>query len=210
MGRIRTVKPEFFKDYDLYLAEIEEGMPLRIAFEALWTVADREGRFKWCPQQLKIDCLPYDDVDFSRVLNALTTREFLVKYAENGREFGWIPTFKEHQVINNKERGSTLPEPNENNILTRSKRVVNATSTREVRVTQGKERNKYIGRFQKPTMDEVKIYCQERGKGVDPVAWFNHYEAKGWKIGKTPIKDWRAAVRTWERDETPQQQRDYL
>lgn len=59
-------------------------------------------------------------------------------------------------------------------------------------------------RFKKPTVQEVKAYCHERGNNIDPIKFVNHYEAKGWMIGKTPMKDWKAAVRTWEqRDETP-------
>lgn len=54
-------------------------------------------------------------------------------------------------------------------------------------------------RFAKPTLEEVKAYCLERGKGVDPQKWFDYYSANGWKVGKNPMKDWKAAVRTWER-----------
>ena len=53
--------------------------------------------------------------------------------------------------------------------------------------------------FSPPTTDEVRDYCRSRGKGVDPDRWFNHYQAKGWMIGKTKMKDWKAAVRTWEK-----------
>ena len=53
-------------------------------------------------------------------------------------------------------------------------------------------------RFVKPTVEEVKAYCEERNNGVDPNDFVNHYDSKGWMIGKSPMKDWRAAVRTWE------------
>lgn len=52
--------------------------------------------------------------------------------------------------------------------------------------------------FVKPTLDEVRAYCIERGKGVDADKWYNHYSANGWKVGRNPMKDWKAAVRTWE------------
>lgn len=55
-------------------------------------------------------------------------------------------------------------------------------------------------RFVRPTLVEVQDYCQERGNSVDPEAWFDHYTSKGWKVGSTPMKDWQAAVRTWERN----------
>lgn len=132
MSRIRTVKPELFKHVDLYDLEAETGLPIRLAFISLFTVADREGRFKWIPRQLKVDCLPYDEIDFSRVLDALTTRGFLEKYRENGADYGWITGFKAHQVINNRESPSRLPAPNENNSLTRAPRVPHASTTREV------------------------------------------------------------------------------
>ena len=56
-------------------------------------------------------------------------------------------------------------------------------------------------RFARPTLDDVKAYCQERGNNVDPEKWFNYYSANGWKVGKNPMKDWKAAVRTWERSD---------
>jgi hypothetical protein len=53
-------------------------------------------------------------------------------------------------------------------------------------------------RFKKPSLEEVSEYCKERNKGVDPQKWMNHYEANGWRVGKNPMKNWKAAVRTWE------------
>lgn len=53
-------------------------------------------------------------------------------------------------------------------------------------------------RFQKPSLDDIRQYCQERGNQVDPEKFFNFYESKGWVVGKSPMKDWKAAVRTWE------------
>lgn len=53
-------------------------------------------------------------------------------------------------------------------------------------------------RFVPPTMEEVAEYCRERRNGIDPQAFIDHYTSNGWKVGKSPMKDWRAAVRTWE------------
>ena len=65
-------------------------------------------------------------------------------------------------------------------------------------------------RFQKPSLDEIRQYCISRGNKVDPEQFFNFYESKGWIIGKSPMKDWRAAVRTWEKreKEIPQRKRE--
>ena len=56
-------------------------------------------------------------------------------------------------------------------------------------------------RFQKPTLEEVTAYCKQRNKGVDPEAWYDHYTSNGWRVCKAPMKDWKAAVRTWERSQ---------
>ncbi len=53
-------------------------------------------------------------------------------------------------------------------------------------------------RFTKPTVEDIREYCHERGNGIDPQRFFDFYEAKGWRVGNQPMKDWQAAVRTWE------------
>ena len=112
MARIRTVKPELFRHEDLYVAEKRTCLPLRLSFIGLFTVADREGRFKWRPNEIKLDVLPFDEgVDFSRVMDALVEHGFIVRYEVDGREYGCIPTFTEHQRINSHEADSTLPAP---------------------------------------------------------------------------------------------------
>ena len=52
--------------------------------------------------------------------------------------------------------------------------------------------------FIAPTLQEVKNYCQERKNSVNPEKWIAHYQSNGWKVGKNSMKDWKAAVRTWE------------
>ena len=54
--------------------------------------------------------------------------------------------------------------------------------------------------FKPPTIEEVRAYCMERGNSVDAERWHNHYRANGWMVGKTKMVDWKAAVRTWERN----------
>ena len=58
--------------------------------------------------------------------------------------------------------------------------------------------NKKEKRLIKPSVEEVKAYCQERNNGVDAQKFIDFYESKGWMIGKNHMKDWKAAVRTWE------------
>ena len=60
--------------------------------------------------------------------------------------------------------------------------------------------------FKKPKLDEVKDYCILRKNSIDAEAFMDFYESKDWKIGKNKMKDWKAAVRTWERRETKKPQ----
>jgi hypothetical protein len=149
VARIRTIKPDFFLHEGLFDLEQETGFPIRVAFAGLWCQCDREGRFKWQPRRLKTQVLPYDDHDFSRVLDALTTRGFIVKYTVKSVEYGQIPTFKDHQVINAREKQSVLPDPNSGAASDACPTRDDASSTREVhargegkgRERKGKERN---------------------------------------------------------------------
>ncbi len=109
MSRIRTVKPELFKHEELFEAEQKEQLPLRLAFIALLTCCDREGRFRWQPRRLGLDMLPYDEINLSCVLDALAYHGFIKKYEHEGKYYGCIPSWKMHQQINNKESASTLP-----------------------------------------------------------------------------------------------------
>lgn len=63
-------------------------------------------------------------------------------------------------------------------------------------------------RFTPPSVEEVAAYCRERGNSVSPQRFVDFYAAKGWRVGSAAMKDWRAAVRTWEdRDEHPPDRR---
>ena len=58
-------------------------------------------------------------------------------------------------------------------------------------------------RFSPPTVDDVRAYCAENGYGVDPERFVDFYKSNGWMVGKNHMKDWKAAVRSWERKEKP-------
>ena len=64
------------------------------------------------------------------------------------------------------------------------------------------DNKKVYTRFVKPTLEEVEGYCCSRHNGVDAQKWYDYYSANGWKVGKNPMKDWKAAVRTWERSDS--------
>ncbi len=113
MARKRLISPEFFQHADLYEAERESGLPVRLAFAGLWTVADRRGIFQWS-RNLKPQILPYDSCDFLEVLAALERHGFVRRYEVEGRAFGIIPTFASHQTFHHAEReNKNFPAPPE-------------------------------------------------------------------------------------------------
>ncbi len=68
--------------------------------------------------------------------------------------------------------------------------------------------NQSASRFSAPTVDEVRAYAQEKGYNVDPEHFVDYYTSNGWRVGRNPMKDWRATVRTWasrDRAQTPVQ-----
>jgi hypothetical protein len=56
------------------------------------------------------------------------------------------------------------------------------------------------GVFKRPSLAEVKAYCQERHNSIDPQAFLDHYDSNGWKVGKNSMKNWKASIHTWERN----------
>ena len=65
-------------------------------------------------------------------------------------------------------------------------------------ITPPAEEKPKTKKFVKPTVEEVKNYCEQRKNGINPQGFVDYYEARGWKIGSNSMKDWKAAVRTWE------------
>ena len=77
----------------------------------------------------------------------------------------------------------------------------------KVSITGNKNKSSNAGRrketsFLPPMPEEVENYCRERNNGVDPLQFINFYTAKDWMIGKNKMKDWQAAIRTWENKNT--------
>lgn len=76
-------------------------------------------------------------------------------------------------------------------------REIEKEGEEEREVEKGVQREKHK-RFSPPSLSEVQEYCSERQNHVDPNRFIDFYSAKGWRVGNQPMKDWKAAVRTWE------------
>ena len=111
----------------------------------------------------------------------------------------------------------TIEEPNTNQGETKAKPCDNQTVTKAEPKEKEKEKAKENDkakenvkmnaksssadkprRFTKPTVEEVAEYCRERGNRINAQSFVDFYESKGWKVGNSPMKDWKSCVRTWE------------
>lgn len=63
----------------------------------------------------------------------------------------------------------------------------------------GGNANAKAKKFTPPTVEEVRLYCEERRNGLDPEEFVAFYESKGWRVGREPMKSWKSAVITWEK-----------
>ena len=82
-----------------------------------------------------------------------------------------------------------------------------ATNKNDKNVKNAKNNNR--GKiFAPPSVDEVRVYCQERNNKVDAQSFVDFYESKGWYVGKNKMKDWKAAVRTWEKSDNQKSKTD--
>ena len=123
--------------------------------------------------------------------------------AENGKKGGSKPE------ANGKQTGSK-PEANGKQTGSENENEIENEGEKEYEYEIENENECYIGepaapqratRFSPPTLEEVAAYCVARGNNVDPHRWYDHYTSNGWLVGKNKMKDWRAAVRTWERSD---------
>jgi hypothetical protein len=149
MARIRTIKPEFFTSADI--CDLEPVS--RLFYISLWCEADREGLLEWKPKTFKLRYFPADDkADFERAVSQLLNSDLINIYEIDGKSYCEIPTFKEHQVINNRESESIIPKKEQKSEETKEnvdaskeeftrESGVKAEGRKEGKEGKGKERN---------------------------------------------------------------------
>ena len=81
------------------------------------------------------------------------------------------------------------------------------TNNKDNKDNKGNINNNISRARERPTVEKIQAYCDERLNGIDAQQFFDYYEARGWKYGTgKPMVDWKAAVRTWERNRKPSKQ----
>lgn len=106
--------------------------------------------------------------------------------------------------------GTTMdPERNKNGTMLVPQHNITKLNKTEPIQTEGKPADKPPARhhFSPPTVEEVRAYCDEKKYSIDPQHFVDYYTSNGWKVGKNPMKDWEAAVRSWSRKEMQSNER---
>lgn len=215
MARSRNIKPALFKNEILG----EADPVLTILFCGLWCLADREGKLEDRPKRIKAEIFPYRELpDFNGYLTELAQLGFIKRYSVGGTAIISILQFAEHQSPHKTEKASKLPDRPEDTRVT-CKQPLNNESVTDVvglipdslvlipdsldnSATASKSK-----RFAPPSIEEVRAYCEEKGYRIDPERFVNFYESKGWMVGKTKMKKWKAAVANWEKSNSEKDQR---
>jgi len=130
MARIRYLKPDFFKDEDIK----ELSFEARLFYQGLWVQADREGRGEDRPERLKIEIMPYDEVDAEEIMRLLACpkkngkRPFIIRYEIDGEKYYQIINWQKHQKPHKTERNSDIP-PAPKDLLTVKQPLTNGYAT---------------------------------------------------------------------------------
>ena len=178
----------------------------------LITQADDAGRGDARPAIIKGHIFPFRErlsiKDIDAALQELAAKGCVALYKVDGKPYFLFPGWVKHQRV--RDCKPKFPEPPENGALDTS--AADCGELPQVAADCGynpiqseSESNPKEGvravRFTPPAVDEVRDYCRERGNSVDAERFVDFYAAKGWMVGKNRMKDWKAAVRTWEKED---------
>lgn len=122
--------------------------------------------------------------------------DYKLSYMDNliGSETATTQRVREHR-----KRKALQCNTNETEV----KRIGNVEIEKEKEIEKDIDIKPKTKRFVKPTVDEIKEYCKKNNYNIDSERFYDYYESKGWVVGKSSMKDWKAAVRTWCRNKQP-------
>lgn len=166
-------------------AERGRIMTAMLTYSTMGEIPEFEGneRYIWPTIQAQID------------RDASVYQEKCAKNRANGAKGGRPP--KNQTDIEKTKRFSEEPKKANTNTNTKTNRN---TKSNDIEADKPPVRHK----FSPPTVEEVQTYCKEKGYAIDPGRFVDYYTSNGWRVGKNPMKDWKAAVRSWNGKEQQQ------
>jgi hypothetical protein len=186
------IRPEFWEDTKM----AKLSAYARLFFISMWNFADDEGYLPYDTEWLKVKCMPFDKVNIEKLLEELNysgrinwnndiinIKNFL-KYQKINRPYPshYKSLFNEHSLNGSEHSSQEVKEK-------LKEREKEREIEREVTTTT---------KFMIPQIDEVEAYGASIGFKINGDQFCSYYTSKGWLLGKSPMKDWKAAVRTWK------------
>ena len=207
MARRRMIDPAIWQSEDFS----KLSLLARLVFIGMFSLSDDEGKGRAKPVYLKSIIFPYDEdirvADIDKTLSEIGSKMSVTLYSHNGNRYYKFDHWSKWQRVD-KPQPSNFPNPDDRTI---PESVENDSGMipepflpkgKEEKRKEIKEKENIRARaFTPPSVEEVTAYCKERGNRVDPNRFVDFYTSKGWMVGKTKMKDWKACVRNWERDE---------
>lgn len=220
------LKRDFFKRHDIrIIEEMPNGKDYILFYlKMLVESVDHEGGLRFN------DTIPYSDemlsvitntnIDIVRSAMQVFTQFGMIEVLDNGTIYmaevlKMIGSAADNdnairqQRFRDKKKQETpsIPDCVTNSNASVTQPVTNSNESKSIELEKekeleldNKESKPKKTRFIPPTVDEVKAYCDERGNDVDPEKFVAYYTSNGWRVGRNPMKDYKAAIRTWEKN----------
>lgn len=205
------LKRDFFKRHDIRIVEAMPNGKDYILFylKLLLESVDHEGMLRFS------DTIPFDDNMLSVITNTnidvvRSATKILIQlglmevlddqtiYLNEAAKMLETEAWSTERSRISRESKKTLPNALQcNTDATKCNEEIEKEKEIEID-TENRERKRSNTRFVKPSVEEIALYCQERGNRINADHFFDWYESKGWYIGNKKMVDWKAAVRTWE------------
>ena len=203
------LKRDFFKRHDIrIIEEMPNGKDYILFYlKMLLESIDHEGELRFS------ETIPYNEQMLSVITN--TNIDIVRAAMKIFAELGMVELFDDKTIYMSEVQRMIGSETRQAAIMRRKREAEKTEVTMlpnvtkcytEIEIDIDKEKDKDIEdkpkrkRFVAPTLEEIATYCFERKNNVDAQRFFDYYESNGWKVGKNKMKDWKAAIRTWERN----------
>jgi len=216
------LQKDFFKRHDIkYIQTLPDGYLIAFFYLKLMVESvDHDGELRFSPE------IPYTEAMLASVTD--TPIEIVTEGLKTLKDLGMViidengtisipkvikmigsasDTDGARRVRRYREKQQTLQNvtstlQNVTDTVTKDNESKSKSKSKSKSIEEKNIKEKTPAYFIPPTLSEIKVYCQERNNGVNPEKFFDFYESKGWMVGKNKMKDWRAAVRTWEKGNT--------
>ena len=176
-----------------------------VLFYRLIVNCDDYGRFDGRTAVIKNRLFPLKEnltlKSVESAINKLATAGLVTLYTSDGKPYLLLPTWNEHQNVRAKKSKYPDPEVICNHLQSIASKCPRnpIQSESNPNTNASKAAAPTRARFVKPSVEDVAAYCREKGYGIDAQRFVDYYDSNGWKVGKNPMQDWRATVRSWAR-----------